>query len=142
MASPDPKIQAIENGFRRDLPPFRAGDTVRVHYLIREGDKERVQVFEGVVIRKTRGGGRASFTVRKVSFGVGVERIFPMCSPRIEKIEIASQGHVRRSRLYYLRTRQGKKARIKETQRTRGNDGASVDPAATETPDTVEAAEE
>ena len=122
MASPDPKIQAIESGFRRDLPPFRTGDTVRVHYLIREGDKERVQVFEGVVIRRTRGGGRATFTVRKVSFGVGVERIFPAYSPRIEKVEVTSKGHVRRSRLYYLRERQGKKARIKETQRTRSED--------------------
>jgi large subunit ribosomal protein L19 len=138
MASPDPKIQAIENGFRRDLPAFRAGDTIRVHYLIREGDKERVQVFEGVVIRKTRGG-RASFTVRKVSFGVGVERIFPMFSPRIEKIEVASKGQVRRSRLYFLRERQGKKARIKESQRTRGEETSpSIAPPAAET----EAAEE
>ena len=137
MASPDPKIQAIENGFRRDLPAFRTGDTVRVHYLIREGDKERVQVFEGVVIRKTRGG-RASFTVRKVSFGVGVERIFPMFSPRIEKIEVASKGQVRRSRLFYLRERSGKKARIKESQRTRGEDTAALAPSAPET----EAAEE
>ena len=139
MASPDPKIQAIENGYRRDLPAFRTGDTVRVHYLIREGDKERVQVFEGVVIRKTRGG-RASFTVRKVSFGVGVERIFPMFSPRIERIEVSSKGQVRRSRLYYLRERQGKKARIKESQRTRGEETSreSLPPPEAET----EAAEE
>ena len=98
---------------RRDLPPFKAGDTVRVHVRIREGDKERTQVFEGVVIRRRNGGGSGSFTVRKISYGVGVERIFPLGSPSVEKIEIKSRGHVRRSRLYYLRDLKGKKARLR-----------------------------
>jgi len=101
----------------RQHPTFRVGDTVNVHFRIREGDKERIQVFKGVVIRKSRGGAGATFTVRKVSAGVGVERIFPLHSPRIEKIEITARGHVRRSRLYYLRTRRGKKARLRERQR-------------------------
>jgi large subunit ribosomal protein L19 len=98
---------------RRDLPPFRSGDTVRVHVKIREGDKERTQIFEGVVIRRRRGGSSASFTVRKISYGVGVERIFPVCSPNVQKVEIKSRGHVRRSRLYYLRELEGKKARLR-----------------------------
>jgi large subunit ribosomal protein L19 len=96
------------------LPEFRVGDTLRVHVLIREGEKERVQVFEGVVIKRTGGGARASFTVRKVSYGVGVERIFPLNTPRIEKIEVVARGRVRRSRLFYLRDLAGKAARIKE----------------------------
>jgi large subunit ribosomal protein L19 len=98
---------------RRDLPPFRPGDTVRVHVRVKEGDKERTQIFEGVVIRRRRGGSSASFTVRKVSYGVGVERIFPMESPSVQKVEIKSRGHVRRSRLYYLRDLRGKKARLR-----------------------------
>jgi large subunit ribosomal protein L19 len=102
---------------RRDLPPFRSGDTVRVHVKIREGDKERTQVFEGVVIRRRRGGSSASFTVRKVSYGVGVERIFPTDSPSVEKLEIKSRGHVRRSRLYFLRDLRGKKARLRSKLR-------------------------
>lgn len=102
---------------RRDLPPFRPGDTVRVHVKIREGEKERTQVFEGVVIRRRRGGSSATFTVRKVSYGVGVERIFPVESPAVQKIEIKSRGHVRRSRLYYLRDLRGKKARLRSKLR-------------------------
>ncbi len=102
---------------RRDLPPFRSGDTVRVHVKIREGDKERTQVFEGVVIRRRRGGSSGSFTVRKVSYGIGVERIFPVDSPTVEKIEIKSRGHVRRSRLYFLRDLRGKKARLRSKLR-------------------------
>lgn len=102
---------------RRDLPPFRPGDTVRVHVKIREGEKERTQVFEGVVIRRRRGGNSASFTVRKISYGVGVERIFPIESPSVEKVEIKSRGHVRRSRLYYLRELRGKKARLRSKVR-------------------------
>lgn len=103
---------------RTDLPSFRVGDTVKVHCRIREGDKERVQVFQGVVIRKRKGRTGATFTVRKVSYGVGVERIFPTHSPLVDKIEVVSQGRVRRSRLYYLRQRHGKAARIKtRTQR-------------------------
>ena len=111
-------LDVIERESRRkDLPPFRSGDTVRVHVKIREGDKERTQVFEGVVIRRRRGGSSASFTVRKVSYGVGVERIFPIDSPSVEKIEIKSRGHVRRSRLYFLRDLRGKKARLRSKLR-------------------------
>jgi large subunit ribosomal protein L19 len=102
---------------RRDLPPFRPGDTVRVHVRIKEGEKQRTQVFEGVVIRRRQGGASASFTVRKVSYGVGVERIFPLESPNVEKVEIKTRGHVRRSRLYYLRDLKGKKARLRSKVR-------------------------
>lgn len=109
--------QVERKKLRRDLPPFRPGDTVRVHVNVREGDKERVQVFEGVVIRRRRGGSNASFTVRKISYGVGVERIFPVESPTVKKIEIKSRGHVRRSRLYYLRALRGKKARLRSKLR-------------------------
>ena len=107
-------LREIESANRRkDIPDFRSGDSVRVHTLIKEGDKERVQVFEGVVIGQHRGGSRATFTVRKISYGVGVERIFPLHTSRIEKIEIVTKGHVRRARLNYLRDLQGKAARIK-----------------------------
>ncbi len=99
---------------RVDLPPFRAGDTVKVFSRIKEGDKERIQVFEGVVIRKRKGNTGATFTVRKVSYGVGVEKIFPFHSPTIDKIEVISKGKVRRARLYYLRKLRGKAARLKE----------------------------
>jgi len=106
-------IGEIERKYlRSDVPEFRAGDTVRVHTKIKEGDKERVQIYEGVVIRHRKGSARAMFTVRKVSYGVGVERIFPVHSPRIEKIEVVNRGEVRRARLYYLRQLQGKAARI------------------------------
>jgi len=99
---------------RADIPEFKAGDTVRVHIKIKEGDKERVQVFEGVVIRKRKGKLGATFTVKKVSYGIGVERMFPLHSPAIEKIEVVKRGRVRRARLYYLRKLGGKAARIKE----------------------------
>jgi len=106
-------ISDIEQKYvRKDVPELQAGDTVRVHTKIKEGDKERVQVFEGVVIRHRRGAARAMFTVRKVSYGVGVERMFPVHSPRIDKVEVMNHGEVRRSRLYYLRGLQGKAARI------------------------------
>ena len=109
------KIQSLESAsLRTDLPAFRAGDTVRVHYKIVEGDKERVQVFQGLVIKQHRAGSRSTFTVRKVSFNVGVERIFPLYSPRIEKIEVVGQGVVRRARLFYLRELQGKAARLQD----------------------------
>jgi large subunit ribosomal protein L19 len=112
--STHPLIREIENSFRRDnLPNFRPGDSVRVHTLIKEGEKERVQVFEGVVIDRRSGSSLASFTVRKISYGVGVERVFPLHSSRIEKIEVAQRGRVRRARLNYLRQLQGKAARIK-----------------------------
>lgn len=114
------EIQEIESqSTRDDHPEFRSGDTVRVHVRIKEGDKERIQVFEGVVIRRRRGGVRSSFTVRKVSYGVGVERIFPLHSPRIARIEVKSRGRVRRSRLFYLRERTGKAARIRSRIETR-----------------------
>jgi len=106
-------IERIEKEqLRSDIPDFRQGDTVRVHVKVVEGDKERIQVFEGVVLRRTRGNSRAMFTVRKVSYGVGVERTFPLHSPRIEKIEVVSRGRTRRARLYYLRERTGKAARV------------------------------
>ena len=117
MSGTVPEIDAIEKSQLRDRPAFRVGDSVNVHFRIREGQKERIQVFKGVVIRKTRGGVGATFTVRKISGGVGVERIFPLHSPRIEKLEVAARGHVRRSRLYYLRGLRGKKARLRERQR-------------------------
>lgn len=111
-------MNAIENlekeHLRMDIPDFKPGDTIKVNFKIQEGDKERIQVFEGVVIRRRRGNTRSTFTVRKVSYGIGVERIFPLHSPYIDKIEVMSQGRVRRSRLYYLRGRKGKAARIKE----------------------------
>jgi large subunit ribosomal protein L19 len=97
---------------RSDLPPFRVGDAVRVHVRVREGEKERIQVFEGLVIRRRGSGAGETFTVRKIASGVGVERIFPVQSPLVTKIEIKSRGYVRRSRLYYLRNLSGKKARL------------------------------
>jgi large subunit ribosomal protein L19 len=116
--SQHPLLREIENAYRRTgIPDFRSGDSVRVHTLIKEGDKERVQIFEGVVIGQHRGGSRASFTVRKISYGVGVERIFPIHTSRIERIEIVQKGHVRRARLNYLRELQGRAARIK-TEKT------------------------
>jgi large subunit ribosomal protein L19 len=112
--STHPLIRAIEDATRRDnIPAFRPGDSVRVHTLIKEGDKERVQVFEGVCIDRRGGSACASFTVRKISYGVGVERIFPLHTSRIEKIEIVQRGRVRRARLNYLRALQGRAARIK-----------------------------
>ena len=99
---------------RFDLPYFVPGDTVKVHVKITEGDKERIQIFKGVVIRKRKGSTNATFTVRKVSYGIGVERIFPTNSPSIQNVEVITRGRVRRSRLYYLRKRRGKSARIKE----------------------------
>lgn len=101
---------------KKNLPSFRAGDTVRVHVRIKEGDKERIQAFEGTVIRIRRGGINATFTVRKISFGQGVERIFPLHSPVIEKIEPVRSGRVRRAKLYYLRKLKGRAARIREVR--------------------------
>jgi large subunit ribosomal protein L19 len=110
----DPMVMLDREQMRVDLPDFKVGDTVKVHVRIKEGDKERVQVFKGAVIRKRKGLTNATFTVRKVSYGIGVERIFPTNSPIIDKIEIMNQGKIRRSRLYYLRKRHGKAARIKD----------------------------
>src|SRR3954469_2541498 len=116
---------------RGQIPEFRVGDTVRVHTKISEGDKERIQIFEGVVIRKKRGHVSTTFTVRKMSYGVGVERIFPLYSPRIDRIEIMSSGRVKRARLFYLRELQGKAARHKRAEeggaaRKRAREGARV----------------
>ena len=107
-------VQLAREQMRADLPDFRPGDTVEVHVRIVEGDKERIQVFKGVVIRKRGALTGASFTVRKVSYGVGVERIFPLHSPNLDKVVVLTRGDVNRSRLYYLRDRRGKAARIKE----------------------------
>ena len=107
-------IELVEKSQLAQRPAMRSGDTVRVHVKVREGDKERIQIFEGVVIGQHRGGTRASFTVRKVSFGQGVERIFPLHSPMVDKIEVVRRGKVRRAKLYYLRGLRGKAARILE----------------------------
>jgi large subunit ribosomal protein L19 len=109
------KIELLEREqMRMDLPNFIPGDTVKVHVKIKEGEKERVQAFQGVVIAKHKGATCATFTVRKVSYGVGVERIFPMHSPAIDRVEIITRGRVRRGKLYYLRNLKGKAARIRE----------------------------
>lgn len=114
------EIKLVENSFlRSDLPQFKPGDTLRVYIKIKEGGKERIQVFEGICIARTGGGLRETFTVRKVSFGVGVEKIFPLHSPSIEKIEVVRFGDVRRAKLYYLRELKGKKARVKEKIKTK-----------------------
>jgi large subunit ribosomal protein L19 len=128
MSDVVPAIQKLEaDQLRKNpLPQFRAGDTVRVWVLIKEGDKERAQAFEGVVIKRHHHGPRASFTVRKISYGVGVERIFPMHSPRIDRVEVVSRGEVRRARLYYLRELSGKAARIKERTQAQGKTTAAA----------------
>jgi len=111
-------IDRIEReGMRKDVPNFGPGDTLRVHVKIIEGDKERIQVFEGLVIGRSGGGLRETFRVRKISYGIGVERIFPLHSPRIDKIEVTRRGRVRRAKLYYLRDRKGKAAQVKEKRR-------------------------
>ncbi|MFO8056501.1 MAG: 50S ribosomal protein L19 [bacterium] len=113
------RVQEIEKSMMtKNLPDFRPGDMVRVHQLIQEGDKQRIQVFEGAVLKIHRSGLKSTFTVRKVSYGIGVEKVFPMYSPLVDKVEIKQRGKVRRSRLYYLRQRRGKAARIKEKRST------------------------
>ena len=113
-------IEIIERRqLREDLPKFKAGDTVRVHFQVIEGQRRRIQVFEGIVIKRQGAGARETFTVRKNSFGVGVERTFPVHSPKIEKIEVQAIGDVSRAKLYYLRSKVGKKARVRERQRER-----------------------
>ncbi len=126
------QISEIGPAVTREHPEFRPGDTVRVHVRIKEGDKERVQVFEGVVLQRRRGGASASFTVRKVSYGVGVERIFPYQSPTIAKIEVKARGRVRRSRLTYLRELSGKAARIRERDTFAAEAAEAAPPAAKE----------
>ena len=112
-------LTAVEkNELKSDIPSFVVGDTVKVHVKIKEGDKERIQIFEGVVIARRNGDLRSSFTVRKISFGQGVERIFPLHSPIVDKIEVSKRGKVRRAKLYYLRGLKGKAAKIKELKTT------------------------
>ena len=114
----NPLIQSLTEGhLRTDIPAFRPGDTVRVHAKVVEGNRERIQIFEGVVIARKGAGIAENYTVRKISNGVGVERIFPLHTPRVEKIEVVRYGKVRRAKLYYLRALQGKAARIKEIRR-------------------------
>ena len=110
-------IEEIESAQVTERPTMRPGDTVRVHVKVREGEKERVQIFEGLVIGQHRGGARATFTVRKVAFGQGVERIFPLHSPMIEKVEVVRSARVRRAKLYFLRKLRGKAARLRERRR-------------------------
>lgn len=111
----DPKIALVEKKYcRQEIPDFRAGDTVQVHVKVKEGNRERIQIFEGVVIARKHGGLKEMFTVRKISNGVGVERIFPVHCPSVEKVEVVRLGKVRRAKLYYLRRLSGKAARIKE----------------------------
>jgi large subunit ribosomal protein L19 len=118
MGSQNPKVEALNEQRLKDikLTQFRVGDTVRVHYKVVEGDKERIQVFQGQVIRQRRQGIGSTFTVRKVSYNVGVERIFPLFSPRIDKVEVVARGIVRRSKLYFLRQLEGKAARLKDAR--------------------------
>ncbi|GAB6098924.1 50S ribosomal protein L19 [Halanaerocella petrolearia] len=111
-------VDVVEQEQMKDgLPEFKAGDTVKVHYKVTEGGKERIQVFEGIVIKRQGGGAGETFTARKISFGVGVERIFPLHSPKVDKIEVVKEGDVNRAKLYYLRERRGKAARVKEKRR-------------------------
>ena len=110
-------IGAVEESFKKEITPFNIGDTVRVSVKVVEGDKERIQPYDGVVIARHGGSTRETFTVRKISFGVGVERIFPLYSPNVEKIEVLKRGSVRRAKLYYLRGKKGKAAKIKEKER-------------------------
>ena len=112
---------------REDIPVFRPGDTVKVHVRVAEAGRERIQVFQGVVIRRQGGGLRETFTVRKISFGIGVERTFPLHSPTVSKIEVLTQGRVRRAKLYYLRELRGKKARIRELREPVAPRGAPAD---------------
>ena len=128
MSDVTPQIASLEKAQQRKnpLPEFRVGDTVRVWVLIKEGDKEREQAYEGVVIKRHHTGSRASFTVRKISYGVGVERIFPVNSPRLDRVEVVSRGEVRRARLFYLRDLSGKAARIKERTTKRPTETAAT----------------
>jgi large subunit ribosomal protein L19 len=140
-------IESIERAqIRADIPRFKAGDTVRVHFKVIEGQRARIQVFEGIVLKRQGAGARESFTVRKQSFGVGVERTFPLHSPKIEKIEVAAIGDVNRAKLYYLRGKVGRKARVRELRQdgARGARAAEPQEAApsevseAETPEAVE----
>lgn len=109
-------ISAVEEGFKRDLGEFNIGDTVKVYVKVVEGDKERIQPFQGIVIGRKGSGTRETFMVRKISFGVGVEKIFPVCSPSVDRVEVLKRGRVRQAKLYYLRSKKGKAAKIKEKE--------------------------
>ncbi len=146
------KTDLVEvSSLRADLPAFRPGDTVKVHVRVVEAGRERIQVFQGVVIRRQGGGLRETFTVRKISFGVGVERTFPVHSPSIAKLEVVTKGRVRRAKLYYLRERRGKRARIRERRDASAEGALAIDDAAAEdaapdrgqeaTPENIAAAE-
>ncbi len=139
-------IESIERAqVRGDIPRFKAGDTVRVHFKVIEGQRARIQVFEGIVLKRQGAGARETFTVRKQSFGVGVERTFPLHSPKIERIEVAAIGDVNRAKLYYLRGKVGKKARVRELRQDRGTRAPAqqeVAPSEVSEPETPEATEE
>ena len=139
-------IESIERAqIRADIPKFKAGDTVRVHFKVIEGQRARIQVFEGIVLKRQGAGARETFTVRKQSFGVGVERTFPLHSPKIERIEVAAIGDVNRAKLYYLRGKVGKKARVRELRQDRGTRAPAqqeVAPSEVSEPETPEATEE
>jgi large subunit ribosomal protein L19 len=135
-------IQDLERAQLRNVPRFKAGDTVRVHFQVIEGTRRRVQVFEGIVLKRQGAGARETFTVRKQSFGVGVERTFPLHSPKIEKIEVAAIGDVNRAKLYYLRGRVGKRARVRERRYGAGSElPAAVEATLPETEEAPTAAE-
>jgi large subunit ribosomal protein L19 len=134
-------IDSIERAQLRQVPRFKAGDTVRVHFQVIEGSRRRVQVFEGIVIKRQGSGVRETFTVRKQSFGVGVERTFPLHSPKIEKIEVAAIGDVNRAKLYYLRGKVGKKARVRELRQDGPRAARAVQPAAEVAAEPEESAE-
>ncbi len=132
-------IESLERDQLRRVPAFRAGDRLRVHFQVIEGTRRRTQVFEGVVIKRQGHGSRETFTVRKQSFGVGVERTFPVHSPKIEKIEVAARGDVRRAKLYYLRDRVGKAARVRERRYTGPDPTATLEAQAAAQPEAVDA---
>ena len=140
-------IEQLERAQLRDgIPQFKAGDTVRVHFRVIEGQRQRIQVFEGIVIKRQGSGARETFTVRKQSFGVGVERTFPLHSPKIDRIEVVAIGDVNRAKLYYLRGKVGKKARVREKRYgagvpARGAAAAKSEPAAEEAPTATEPAD-
>ncbi len=121
-------IEALEREQLRQVPQFKAGDTVRVHFKVIEGQRQRIQVFEGIVLKRQGAGARETFTVRKQSFGVGVERTFPLHSPKIEKIDVAAIGDVNRAKLYYLRGKVGKKARVRELRQDRAPKAVAAPP--------------
>ncbi|HHI68784.1 MAG TPA: 50S ribosomal protein L19 [Planctomycetes bacterium] len=130
---PNHPVRILEGNYmKKDLPSFRVGDTVKVHYLIQEGNKERIQIFQGTVIRIKKGGVRGTFTVRRIVAGEGVERIFPLHSPRVKDVNVTRRGKVRRSRLYYLRDRVGKATKVKElvgARKGKGGKTAQAGPA-------------